>query len=282
MPTDVAPLVIDEYTTIVNVASDGEVLTETALSNMMVAALNRIEHVRQNIPAISTEVPRIIDINEEFMSLLWDSTNGYLHAGRTWRTEAVGTPSVTSTGSFLGNVGGATLSLNANNEEVSIHSGSSKTAPVVAADQVDRFACLVRPDSALGDQTILVGLAQDIADISDPTDVGNEGLAFFVSPGDTNWMLRTRTTGGTAVIDTGVPFVQGDIFLFELIRGNTGIWSCRINEAEVASLSDPADDVITDEQLNFGIHYHAGSGTTVSLSFIYLGLRTVDLGQRYD
>ncbi len=127
----------------------------------------------------------------------------------------------------------------------------------------------------------MIGLAQNMKDPSDGTEVGTSGLVFYAEPGSANWRIRSKISGFNTTYDTGVPVVADDIFLFEFVRtGNT--WSCRINESEVRSLTSPADNVLDAEEINFGVHCSIDATTgNKYFNVVYLGLRTIQLGNRY-
>lgn len=277
MPTNVAGLVTAEYTAVVNVPADGDYANEAALTDMAVAGLNRTEFVRQNLPILATSVARVVAVEEEFLSAVWNNSVQVLHADTNWKTASAGAPVVTGRTATADQPGGVSVSMATSLASFSLYKGSAATSAPFRTQNFDRFSAIYRIPDTISDKQCRIGLSQDVNSLAG----GTHGLAFVHEDAESNWQIYSKTAGGTDQIDSGVLVEADTDYLFELVRASNGTWSVRINEVEIVSLTSPGNNVLTTQTFNLGAFFLCGTAATRVFDLIRLSGRTNTLGNRY-
>lgn len=278
MPTNIAGLVTAEYTSVVNVPADGDYANEAALTDMMTAALNRTEFVRQNVPILATSVARVVAVEEAFLSAFWNNSSQVLHADTNWKTASSGSPVVTGRTATADQPGGFNVSMATSGASFALYKGSGATSAPFRTQNFDRFSAIVRIPTTVSDKQCRIGLSQDANALLG----GTHGLAFVKEDAEANWQIYSKTAGGTDQVDSGVLIEADTDYLFELVRASSGTWSVRINEVEITTLTSPGNNVLTTQTFNVGAYFLCGTAATRDFELIQLGARTNTLGDRYS
>lgn len=278
MATDIAGSVTSEYTSVVEVPADTDILSEAGLTDMMLAGLNRTEFVRQNTPILATSIRRIVDVHEEFLSVDWNNSRQVLHADRNWKTSSAGSPTVAFRANAAGQPGGLRATMGTSGGAFACYLGSASTSQVFRTAEFDRFACIVHLPTTISDKQFRVGLSQDVNGLTG----GTHGLAFVRESAEANYQIYAKTSGGEDQIDSGVTVTADEDVLFELVRASSGTWSVRVNEVEITTLTSPANRALTTETFNLGAYFICGTAATRVFDLLQIDGRTTALGNRYD
>lgn len=278
MPTNVAGLVTSEYTSVVNVPADGDYANEAALTDMVVAGLNRTEFVRQNTPILATAVARVVAVEDEFLSAVWNNSIQVLHADTNWKTASAGSPVVTGRTATADQPGGFNVSMSTSLASYAIYKGSSSTSAPFLTSNFDRFSAIVRIPTTVSDKQCRIGLSQDANALLG----GTHGLAFVKEDAEANWQIYSKTAGGTDQVDSGVLIEADTDYLFELVRASSGTWTVYINEVAITTLTSPGNNVLTTQTFNIGAFFLCGTAATRDFELIRLAGRTNTLGDRYS
>lgn len=279
MPTNVANLITAEYTAVVNIPASAEVLTEEALSNLAVALGNRVEFIRQNTPNLRTALQKILSVEEEFHSVSYNSSQNILLADTTWQTAKSGGPVVAFRDSDgTDRIGGVRATMGTAGASFALFKGGGPTSQVYRTEQFDRFSCIYHSPTTVSDKQVRIGLSQDANGLSG----GTHGLAFVQETGEANWQVYSKTSGGEDQADSGVAVAADSDVLFELIRASSGTWTVAVNESEITTLTDPADNVLTAETFNLGTYFQCDTASSRVFDLLRLAGRTTELGNRHD
>ena len=278
MPVDVAGSVTPEYTSVINVVDDTEALETNVFRNTAVALANRTEYVRQNTPNLRTAVSKILNQEEEFLSVHYNSSIAVLHADGTWKTAAAGSPVITFRDADAADrIGGMRATLGTATSKFALFKGGSSTSAVHRTAQFDRFSAIYHSPTTISDKQVRIGLSQDVNALAG----GTHGLAFVHETAEANWQIYSKTSGGTDQVDSGVTVAADADILFELVRASSGTWSVRINESEITTLTDPANKVLTTETFNLGAYFQCDVAASRVFDLLRISGRTTELGDRH-
>jgi hypothetical protein len=159
--TDVAPLVTPTYTATLNVVNDGSVLTQAALTSLVVSLANRTEFLRDLIAEASDTPEAYCTLREEFLGSVWTSGQSLLQGNVQWRTTASGSVSVSGNAGASKNPGLLNVSVpgdGATNEKFIFYLESATGLP---------FSFL-----KFQEMTVVLKVIRDVANITDRVHFG--------------------------------------------------------------------------------------------------------------
>lgn len=283
MATNVGPQVISEYTAVISVTDDAEVLNGAAFRALVLALANRTEFVLQ-ATALATGVPNIVLHEDNFGAATFtvdsgDASTGWVHGDTLWKYGGSGVTGYGVTGypnvaRNSDQIGGMQLNLNATNQDFAMFKADGPdTLTVKNVDQIERYGAVYGTGpGGTANKTVRFGLMEHL----DDSEVGDHGLVFELLPGAAVWSIRSKTAGGETVHPTTVAVSANKEFQLEFVHTDDVTWSCRINNVEVLELVHPTDDVINAEGLNFGAYFKSHSSVQLFLLY-YMGLRSKKL-----
>jgi hypothetical protein len=156
---NVANLVSPVYTPNLLVPTDGSVLTQALLTNLIVALGNRIEFVRDATPEATDNPERFYTIREDFTGAIWTPGEARLDADLVWRTGGdTGLIAVNGVSGAARNPGQLVVSIPANGADV--------------------LTFHMQPHTPAGDLTSFSRFRHATAAIRINDDVGNTGSSF--------------------------------------------------------------------------------------------------------
>jgi hypothetical protein len=232
------------YEPVLTIADTGEVLTEAQLLDTALGLANRIEFIRQLVPAASTTPEAFATCRDDFFGALWDETGDTLSADLLWRTESTGSPAISASGGEPRRPGQLLCSMPPDST-FSMGFGAPTDGPFGSLSfRRVSFVLAVEDDVANLATSVGAGLKSDWSALNG----GDDSIQLVYSKSAANWRLIVRRATVQTTTDTGVPFVSGEFVTCQLIKNGNDI-DVELNGSivhTVASGSGPTGN------LNFG------------------------------
>lgn len=217
MTTQVQSLIEPEYTEVIEVAEDGETLTEAILVDTAVALGNRIEYVRQLVAEAADTPEKFTTLREDFFGAVHDSA--FLYGDIVWNIENTGSPAVSGTGGTASNPGQLVMAMPP--ESIFLAGlGTPTSSP---------FGMITTRAA-----TMVVAVADNVANVASGFGIGfkndwtlstggTDGLVLFYNKTSANWMLMVRKASSQINHDLGVPVVNNEFVTCRFIKNGNDI-----------------------------------------------------------
>lgn len=248
MTTQIQSLIEPEYTEVIEVAEDGETLTEAILVDTAVALGNRIEYVRQLVAEAADTPEQFTTLREDFLGAVYDGGSNALYGSFVWNTQDSGSPAINHSAGNASNPGRIRMAMPPTSEF---------------------YAGLGLPtDSPFGmittrAVTMVVMISDDVANIATDFGIGLKNDWSLLNGGSDALILRYNkaTFGGNWIVlvnkassvvnhDTGVPVVNNEFVTCRFIKNG--------NDIDVYLDGDLVHTVLSADkpsgELNFGWH----------------------------
>lgn len=219
MTTQVQSMIEPEYTEVVEVAEDGETLTEAILINTAVALGNRIEYVRQLVAEAADTPEKFTTLREDFLGAVHDGTS-VLYADLVWRTQDSGSPAINHSAGTASNPGKLVIAMP---PDATFFAGLGSPTDSPFGMITTRAVTMVvavndHPSNVV--TSFSIGLKNDWS----LTNGGSDGLTLFYSKATSaNWMLMVRKASANINHDLGVPVVNNEFVTCRFIKNGNDI-----------------------------------------------------------
>lgn len=219
MTTQVQSMIEPEYTAVVEVAEDGETLTEAILINTAVALGNRIEYVRQLVAEAADVPEKFTVLREDFLGAVHDGTS-VLYADLVWRTEHTGSPAISHNGGTASNPGKLVLAMPPDTTFFAGLGNPTHSPFGMITTKAITMVVAVNDNVANVVTGFSIGLKNDWS----LTNGGSDALTLFYSKATSaNWMLMVRKASANINHDLGIPVVNNEFVTCRFIKNGNDI-----------------------------------------------------------